>query len=649
MRRWGYDKMFRGNFTLFGSIRPMKGLSIEASYNYAPDWGDYATWGAPNGTWDYVKNIRINESALENASINNKSFKRRRENSEILIRYNTTVAHDHEISALGGFTTSYYNENYFDVTRKGMSDWSLTQLKTATELVSSDSNETDWALISYFGRLNYAFKGRYLFEANVRYDGSSRFAPESRWGVFPSFSAGWRINEEKFMSFAQDYLSNLKIRASWGKLGNNASGNYDWQANYSTNKVVIDSSPTTGLAISKLGNSFLEWESTTTTNVGIDLGFFNNRLTGEFDWYNKMTTGILFTPSIPLSMGKVTGSTENIAEVRNRGVELTLGWQDNIKDFTYRIEGNFSYNQNKVMKYKGELAKYWEYDNAGNPTRFVSNYGDVAQSGFGGVIVENRMLGEMYLRQLYRGNGSYSGGKPDINAGPVDGMIRTESDMAWVKAMIADGYKFNGVTKVAKDQLWYGDLIYADANGDGNYGDTNDMNFTGTSTQPRYNFGLNLSATYKGFDFYMLWAGSAGFDLYWNHSSYNGTRTENGFGISQRVADNHYFYDPENPSDSRTNITAEYPRITDQTQRDNGTSSVFWKYKGDYVKLKNIQIGYTIPVKWTRKFMVEKLRFYFSGENLLTITSYPGLDPEMGTSITYPLTRQFAFGAQLSF
>ena len=102
------------------------------SYNYAPDWGDYATWGAPNGTWDYVKNIRINESALENASINNKSFKRRRENSEILIRYNTTVAHDHEISALGGFTTSYYNENYFDVTRKGMSDWSLTQLKTAT-------------------------------------------------------------------------------------------------------------------------------------------------------------------------------------------------------------------------------------------------------------------------------------------------------------------------------------------------------------------------------------------------------------------------------------------------------------------------------------------------------------------------------------
>ena len=259
------------------------------------------------------------------------------------------------------------------------------------------------------------------------------------------------------------------------------------------------------------------------------------------------------------------------------------------------------------------------------------------------------MLGEMYLRQLYHGDGSYSGGKPDLNSGPKDGMIRTESDMEWVKAMIADGYKFNGVTRISKDQLWYGDLIYADSNGDGNYGDTNDLNFTGTSTQPRYNFGLNLSASYKGFDFYMLWAGSAGFDLYWNHSSYNGTQTKNGYGISERVANNHYFYDPANPSDNRTNILAKYPRLTDQTQRDNAAGSVFWKYKGDYVKLKNVQLGYTVPIKWTRMFMIEKLRFYLSGENLLTITDYPGLDPEMGTSITYPLTKQFAFGVQLSF
>ena len=648
MNREGYDKMFRGNFTLYGSINPIRGFSIEGSYNYAPDWGDYATWGKPNGTWNYTTNQRQSESALENASIFNKSFKRHRENSEILIKYNSDINNIHEIGVLGGFTTSYYKESSFGVTRKGMTDWQLTELNTATELVSSESNETDWALISYFARLNYAFKEKYLFEANMRYDGSSRFSPDSRWGLFPSFSLGWRINEEEFMDFSKSILSNLKIRASWGKLGNNASGNYDWQANYNSQNVVIDSSPYKGLYIDKLGNNALKWETTTITNIGFDFGFFDNKLYGEFDWYNKVTSGILFTPSIPITMGYITGSTENIAKVQNKGIELTVGWRDNIKNFKYEISGYFSYNNNKVIKYKGKLSRYWEYDDKGYPIRFVNNYGDVAQSGFGGVIVEGRMLGEMYLRQVYKGKGTYSGGKPDPKSGPTDGIIRTQQDMDWVQAMLLDGYTFNGVNKISKDQLWYGDIIYEDSNGDGNYGDTNDQNFTGTSSQPKYNFGLNLSASYKGIDLYMLWAGSAGFDLYWNHSSYNGTQTKNGYGISKRVADNHYFYNPNDPNDPRTNIMGKYPRLTDQTQRDNALPSNFWKYNGNYLKLKNIQIGYSLPKKIISKLFVENLRLYISGENLITITKYPGLDPEIGNSVTYPLTKQFSFGVQLS-
>lgn len=648
MGRQGLDDMFRGNFTLYGKISPMQGLSLEASYNYAPDFGDYANWGFKNGSWDYVNNVRTNDSSLENSVLFNKSFKRHRENSEILARYNNSFG-DHEIGALAGFTTSIYRESSFGVKRKGMSDWSLHELNTASEMLSTESSATDWALVSYLGRINYAYKSKYLFEANLRYDGSSRFSSDSRWGLFPSFSAGWRLNEESFMNFSKSYLSNLKIRASWGKLGNNMSGNYDWQATYSTNKIVVDGKPTTGLAVTKLGNSLLEWESTSTANLGIDFGFLNNRLSGEVDIYNKATSGILFTPDIPLSMGYVTGATENIAKVRNKGVELSMAWRDEIKDFSYQIGGNFSFNHNKIIKYRGSLDRHWVYDEKGYPIDFASNYGDVARSGFGGIIVEDRMIGEMYIREVYKGNGSYDGGKPDINAGPVDGMIRTEQDMQWVKAMISDGYKFNGVTKIAKDQLWYGDLIYADANGDGNYGDTNDLNLTGTSSQPKYNFGINLSVAFKGFDFYMLWAGSAGFDLYWNNSSYNGTMTKNGYAISNRVADDHYFYDPTNPDDSRNNINGRYPRLTDQTQRDNGISSSFWKYKGDYIKLKNLQLGYTLPTRITNKFFVDKLRLYVSGENLLTITDYPGLDPEMGTSVNYPLTQQIAFGVQVAF
>lgn len=646
--RRGYDKQFRGNFTLYGVITPIKGLSIEGKFNYAPYWQDYCTYGFPNGKWNYVTNTRESETSLETASVTMKAYRQNKMNSEVLARYNATFAEDHSLNLLAGFTTSSYKESSFQTSKKGMSDWSLIELSTLSEVTSSTSSSADWALMSFFGRVNYAYKDKYLFEANVRYDGSSRFAPESRWGLFPSFSAGWNIHKEDFMSGTKDWLSNLKIRASWGKMGNNASGNYDWQATYYTDKVVLGGDLATGLHQSKLANTALEWETTTTSNIGIDYGFFSNRLSGEIDLYNKLTTGILYTPSIPMTMGNVTAATENIASVRNRGIELSLSWRDTKGDFNYSIGGNFAFNANKVLSYKGRLVKEWRYDEAGNAT-FYSNWGDVSQSGFGGYIVEDHMIGEMYMHTPYTGKGNYAGGTPGLDQGPKDGMIRTEADMAWVKAMIDAGYKFNGVTTVAKDQLWYGDMIYADANGDGNYGDTHDMNFTGTSKQPLYNFGINFSASWKGLDFYMLWAGSAGFDLYWYDATLNGTRVKNGYSVATRIADNHYFYNPENPEDSRTNLTATYPRLTLDSAQSNGTKSTFYKYRGDYIKLKNVQIGYSLPDRWMKAIHLSKVRFYVSGENLLTITQYPGLDPEMGTSVTYPLTRQYAIGAQITF
>ena len=648
MGRRGYDKQFRANFTLFGVLTPVEGLSIEGKFNYAPYWQDYCTHSFPNGRWNYLTGQRESETPLETASVTMKAYRQNRMNSEVLARYNTTIAKDHSLNLLAGFTTSSYFDSSFQTSKKGMSDWSLLELSTLTEVTSSTSSSADWSLMSFFGRLNYAYKDKYLFEANMRYDGSSRFAPESRWGLFPSFSAGWNIHKEDFMSSTSNWLSNLKLRASWGKMGNNASGNYDWQATYYTDKVVLGGDLATGLHQSKLANTALEWETTTTANIGLDYGFFANRLSGEIDLYNKVTTGILFTPSIPLTMGNVSGATENIASVRNRGIELSLSWRDTKGDFNYSIGGNFAFNVNKVLSYKGKLVKEWRYDEAGNGT-FYSNYGDVVQSGFGGCILEDHMIGEMYMHTPYSGKGNYESGAPGLDQGPKDGIIRTEADMAWVRAMVDAGYKFAGNTKIAKDQLWYGDMIYADANGDGNYGDTHDMNFTGTSTLPLYNFGLNFSASWKGIDLYMLWAGSAGFDLYWYDATYNGTRVKNGYSVATRIADDHYFYNPENPEDARTNLTATYPRLTLDTVLSNGTKSTFYKYKGDYIKLKNLQIGYTLPQKWVKTIRMNKIRVYASGENLLTITQFPGLDPEMGASVTYPLTRQFAIGAQITF
>jgi TonB-linked SusC/RagA family outer membrane protein len=653
MSREGYDKMFRANITLYSKIDILKGLSFEPGFNYAPDWGDYATWGFPIGRWDYTQNIAENQSDLANATIYNQSFKRRRYNAEALLKYNATIDEHHSINVLAGYSSSYYNENYFNVTGKGMSDWSLHQISSTTEIQSAAGSETDWGLRSWFGRVNYGYKERYLAEANLRYDGSSRFSPESRWGLFPSFSAGWRLSEELFMVPFRDVVSNLKLRASWGKMGNNNSGNYAWQSSYSTTEVVLDGTPTTGLYVSKLGNSQLEWETTTTTDIGLDFGLFANRLSGEIDWYNKLTEGILFTPSLYMTMGQVTGSTENIAAVRNRGIELTLNWQDQIGELKYSVGGNIAFNKNLVTKYKGTVEKYWILDDAGNKVSYYNNIGEAGQSGFSGYIAEGHTLGETYMRKLYRGDGSFDGSSTTvdiINAGPKDGMIRTEKDMAWVKAMIAAGYKFSGGTVLSKDQLWYGDLLYADSNEDGNYGDSNDMNFSGHSNLPKYNFGFNVSASYKGFDFYMLWAGSAGFHLYWHHSYYNGTRVDNGYCIMESIANDHYFYDPTDPENSKTNIYASFPRLTYATERTNGNqTSDFWEYKGDFLKLKNLQLGYTLPAKVTQKLLLSKCRLYVSGENLLTITDFPGLDPEMGTSIDYPLVKQFAFGAQITF
>lgn len=216
----------------------------------------------------------------------------------------------------------FENNGTWGFTKQGATDWTLHEMSTYTELSGSNSTAADsWALRSYFGRINYAYKNRYLFEANLRADGSSRFGPNNRYGYFPSFSAGWRISEENFMENSRRWLSSLKLRASWGQTGNNSIGNYAWQATYDTSNVVVDGTPTTGLYISSMSNENLAWETTSTTDIGIDFGMFDNRFTGEVDYYSKNTTDILYTPPIYYTMGFVSGVPSNWGRMLNRGVE----------------------------------------------------------------------------------------------------------------------------------------------------------------------------------------------------------------------------------------------------------------------------------------------------------------------------------------
>lgn len=647
----GYDKNYNINGTFYGAITPFKGLSIEAKANMVAGFGYKSSYGRPNGDWNYNTNEAHSTTSLENAKITNSTNKSLTVNTELLARYNTDFNNsDHDLGILFGYTTTHYESSNFNVQKQGATDWTLNELSTYELLINSGSGFGEWALRSYFGRANYVFKDRYLFEANLRIDGSSRFAKESRYGYFPSLSAGWRISEEKFMKKFSN-LSNLKIRASWGQMGNNASGNYDWQALYSPVNVVIGGNPVKGIAQTTLSNSLLQWERTTTTNLGIDFGLWGNKLSGSLDVYNKYTDGILYKPSLYLTMGTIGASTQNLAEIRNRGIEFSLTYNDKIgEDFSFSVTTNWGFNKNKVMKFKGKLEEYWTYDKDGNKDQYFTNKGEVTQGGFGGLICEGHELGETSMRFPYNGTGAgYSGeGTVDPNAGPKDGMIRTEADMEWVKAMMDAGYKFNGKNSVGKDKLWYGDLIYQDINGDGNYGDGNDFAFTGHSNIPAVNAGLNASFEWKGIDFSMLWVAALGFHLNWNNV-WNRSIASHGQALALHVADDHYFYDPDKPDDPRTNINGKYPRYTFGTGYDNTITSTWYEYRGDYLKLKNIQLGYSLPKRYINKILLSKLRLFVSMDNILTITNYPGQDPEAGVDIKYPLMTQVTFGLQASF
>jgi len=562
-----------------------------------------------------------------------------------LLNYNQSFG-VHDVSAMIGYEEETYGYRETNVSKLGLTDAAVNDLDAATTPYSTAGYGTEYAARSVFGRANYAYKSKYLFEFNLRYDGSSRFSPDYRWGAFPSFSAGWRMNEESWLKSVQ-WLTNLKLRASWGKLGNNAIGNYDWQSVYSAANYSTGQALTSGIAVTSIANAALTWEETAVTNVGLDFGFFDNKLNGNIDVYNKLTTGILYTPDMYMVMGNATAPKANIAEVTNRGVELELGWRDNIgKDFSYSIKGQFSFNKNFVSKYKGELKKGWNADH----TEYSTNIGDVS-TGSTTRVIEGRQINEFYLPNVYKGNGSYfnGDGSVNINGGPKDGMIRTENDMQWLQAMQAAGYTFQPYNNVGKNALWYGEYIYADANGDGIYGNSYDSEFQGTSTTPKYNFGLQASANWKDFDLSMTWGGSAGFSIYYYSNARNSSETIYGYAIPDAVADDHYFYDPENPSDPRTNLSSKQPRLVNVSGAQSSASSSLHLEKGNFIKLRNLTLGYTMPKNISKKFYVERLRVYASGENLFAITGFSGMDPEMRVSMGYSTMRQYAFGINLTF
>ena len=649
-----YYKTTHAYSTAYAQVKFLKDFTFKSTFGYDYYNARHKYTDGQNESYSFSRNeVVASPAALE--ALSSYMYYHHYYNWKITntLNWAHTFAQKHDVGALVGFEEGKNSDGNTDVKKMGMIDATLTDLNTLTSEEYTRGNFTGYTYRSWFGRLNYAYDSRYLLEANFRYDGSSRFSPDNRWGFFPSASAGWRISEEAFAK--NSFLSafdNLKLRASYGKLGNSSVDNYAYQSWYETGYTTMGGKKVPRFYLKNLPNMNVTWETTKTFNLGLDFSTLGGRLSGVIDYYDKQTSGILYRPSIGLIFGDKVAPLQNLAGVSNRGLEMTFRWEDKIGDVTYGVAVNGSFNKNKVTDYKGGIIQGWGADpNNPDPNVYYSNLGEVSSGGTQR-LVEGHMMNEFYVYPIYSGNGTYydANGVVTPNGGPRDGMIRTPEDLKWVQDMIAAGYSFEPQHAVTQNAIWYGEYIYADTNGDKVYGGSHDQQFMGESNVPKFTFGMQMHAEWKGIDLSMNWGGATGFSTYWREIGQNSSNVVFGLSIPQWIADDHYFYDPNNPNDPRTNITSKNPRMSlENPSMSDALDNTFHLYSCDYLKLRNLTIGYTLPKNISRKIYAENLRVYFSGENLWTITSFPGLDPEMRSGEGYATMRQLSFGLNVTF
>jgi TonB-linked SusC/RagA family outer membrane protein len=665
----GMNNFTRINTSWYANADIWKGIVAEARFNYSEYTRGDENYSQNLPKYSFRESFTTPKEGvgnLDQATTYRYAYNSSSYTADLLLRYNRSFG-KHDVGGLAGYEQYYAQNSGFSATKKGLLDWSVTDITSAATMESiSGSAKQAYAMLSYFGRVNYAYDHKYLLEGNLRSDASSKFAPGHRQGIFPSVSAGWVISNEPFFKSAKRTINYLKLRASYGTLGNTVSGNYDWQTLYQKVNNVFNEQVANGVIQQTIQNLNLSWEKLTTYNVGLDARFLQNRLNAELDLYYRKTSDILTPAIIYLTMGNISAPMSNTASMGNRGVELTLGWNDHVSAFKYGISANVTYNTNSVTKFKGPLIYAQDQskpDMSGNPTWRYTNLADVSTGG-DTRRVEGHMIDEYFLRKPYKGDGSHmkADGTVNPNGGPKDGMIRTKADLEWVKSMIAAGYSFNNNTVgPGAANIWYGQMIMADVNGDGKYGNDDDREFTGKSSIPKWTFGLNLTAAWKGFDLNMLWAGRLGAFSYINERGANGSILANtGDGLPADAWSKFYSYDAvkantdyanyDPATDPNANINGKYPRLLSASSIM--TSNTFYLYNASYLKLKSLQVGYTLPQNWTSRAKISNLRVFVSGENLLTIKNkdFQGVDPELGSSIiVYPIAKLFAGGISLTF
>lgn len=554
----------------------------------------------------FQKYIKYNENKESDPSqLDERFYKWDRTNYDALLNYNKNFG-KHNIKGLLGWHTEKYNYKYQKAVRKKFPNNELTDMNAGDASTQSNEGYTaELAMISWFARINYDFAGKYLLEANIRADASSRFAEGHRWGYFPSFSGAWRISEEAFMESAKDsWLSGLKIRASWGQLGNQdalSGSNNDYYPALNTynldSKYAFGGSLNSGYYQRKYRLETISWEKASIWGVGVDFTLFN-KLNGSLDYYNRKTTGIIMDVTVPKEFA-LDAYKDNVGSMRNSGIEINLSYNTKIGQVDFGIAGNFSYNKNEILDLGG-----------GDPNKYLD-----ATDGYS----QRNKVGEaMNSYYIYRADGFFNS--------------QEEADAYTAKY----GNPFGKTFKA-------GDLRYVDTNKDGKL-TADDREYCGSS-DPKIIYGFNINAGWKGIDLSLMFNGAAGvkrlFDGYEVYGNFSGDAAHPAtIWRDAWTPDNH---------------DASMPRIFYDTNSASSSRSVqsdFWLQDTSYLRLKNLQLGYTLPKGWLNSVGVENIRIYYSVENLLTFDKMKiNIDPESTSQrlSSYPLLRTHAFGVNVTF
>ena len=583
----GYNKnnawRFNGKATI--GIDIYDGLKFQTSYAYT--YYNKATKSfSPSGEdarYDAEGNM------LKVGSVNNQltdyRYRETMWTNENILTYNKRFGL-HTINALAGHSVIGYDEEGLTASKQGFPTNNIYELDGGTKNPNTGGNAGAYRLQSFFGRLQYDYDNKYLFEFNIRRDGSSRMPKAHRYATFPSVSLGWVFTSEKFMEEQSKWLFG-KLRFSWGKLGNQEIGNYPYTATYAANgNYYFDQSgtPQAGLIQSSVPNENIKWETTRSVNIGIDLGFFNNKITTSFDWFDRKTSDILMQLSMPgMFLGSLSAPYQNVGEVRNRGWEWSANYQDHSGDFGWYAGFNVTHVKNEIL-YMGGL---------------------------------NERISGSTINRVGDAIGAYYAYK-------AVGIYRTEADLNRTNAK-GEKIMQNGIAPKL------GDIMYQDTNNDGNI--TPDDRVIIGNPFPKYSFGFNLGGTWKNFDLSTLWQGVTGIYRYnWESTSdWKGNRTD-------RWLDRW----------SESNPNGSMPRLGYSL---NDSYSSFWLSKADYLRLKNLEVGYTF--NQLAKWGVSKIRVYFAATNLLTITSLDNYDPEKtggdSRNDIHPNMKSVSFGVNINF